>query len=69
MDEPTASLDRRWADKIMELIFHDNNAGRAVLVASHDESVALASGVKIHIESLPHGLSTPTQNRTNSALV
>lgn len=52
VDEPTASLDRRWADKIIDLIFTQGGARRAVLVASHDENVARASGSTIHIESL-----------------
>jgi putative ABC transport system ATP-binding protein len=39
IDEPTASLDRRSADSIIELIAEVARDGRGVLVASHDQAV------------------------------
>jgi ABC-type ATPase involved in cell division len=37
VDEPTANLDRRTADGIIELLVGLRDVGRGLLVASHDE--------------------------------
>lgn len=39
IDEPTASLDRRTADGVIELIANLASQGHAVVVASHDDHV------------------------------
>lgn len=39
VDEPTANLDRRTADAIVELLLSLRAAGRSLLVASHDSEI------------------------------
>jgi ABC-type lipoprotein export system ATPase subunit len=39
VDEPTASLDRRTAGEIIELLMSLREPGRAILLASHDEAL------------------------------
>jgi ABC-type lipoprotein export system ATPase subunit len=39
VDEPTASLDAASAQHMVDLLRRDRDAGRAILVASHDEHV------------------------------
>jgi ABC-type ATPase involved in cell division len=36
-DEPTASLDRQWADSVIGLLHDVTVNGTALLLASHDE--------------------------------
>ncbi len=38
-DEPTASLDRGWADHVIDTLAHAANTGTAVLAASHDPNL------------------------------
>lgn len=39
-DEPTGSLDSKTKDEIVELLLKLKNAGKTILVVTHDESVA-----------------------------
>lgn len=50
VDEPTASLDRLWADRVIRMLTRQQEQGTAVLVASHDLSVAAAATSKIELE-------------------
>jgi ABC-type lipoprotein export system ATPase subunit len=47
IDEPTASLDRKSADSVIDLIVEVARDGRGVFVASHDPSV-VASADRFH---------------------
>lgn len=49
-DEPTASLDRATADGIIALLVALRDAGRAVLVATHDEALVAAADLTIRME-------------------
>lgn len=44
-DEPTASLDRRWADTVIDTLTAAAGSGTAVLVASHDRHLIERSTV------------------------
>ena len=59
IDEPTASLDRRAADSVIELIVEVARDARGVLVASHDPSVIEAADRHQDIEST--GASVPPE--------
>lgn len=39
LDEPTASLDRESADRVLALLSRERDEGTAILTASHDEAV------------------------------
>jgi len=53
VDEPTASLDRRWADEVIGVLDEYKRTGGSVLVASHDSAVVAAAGEVVHIEQEP----------------
>lgn len=48
-DEPTANLDRKTADEIIELFGDLHRAGQTVLVATHDEHLIRAAGRVIRL--------------------
>lgn len=52
IDEPTASLDRRSADNIIDLMMEVARDGRGVLVASHDPEVGEIATRRYEIEEL-----------------
>ena len=45
-DEPTGSVDRAMADKLLNLFQSLNRLGATVLIASHDEALAERSGAR-----------------------
>ena len=45
-DEPTGSVDRAMADKLLSLFQSLNRLGATVLIASHDEALAERSGAR-----------------------
>ena len=45
-DEPTGSVDKAMADKLLKLFQSLNKLGATVLIASHDEALAEQSGAK-----------------------
>lgn len=49
-DEPTASLDRKTADEIMDIFAALNKAGRTVIIVTHDIHVAEKCNKIIHIQ-------------------
>lgn len=49
-DEPTASLDRAWADTVIATLRAHAAGGGAVLAASHDPALAEAADRVIHLE-------------------
>jgi len=49
-DEPTASLDRRSADRIIGLLVALRQAGHAIVVATHDEALVAASDLVIRMD-------------------
>lgn len=49
-DEPTASLDRATADGIIALLVDLRDAGRALLVATHDEALVAAADLTIRMD-------------------
>lgn len=49
-DEPTASLDRRWADEVVRLLRAHADAGGAVLAVSHDPALAEAADAVDELE-------------------
>jgi ABC-type lipoprotein export system ATPase subunit len=50
IDEPTASLDRKSADQIIELLTDVRDTGYAVLVASHDRHVIDAAEFVVSLD-------------------
>jgi ABC-type lipoprotein export system ATPase subunit len=50
VDEPTASLDARWADEIIALLGEYRTSGCAIILASHDRSVIASSDARIEVE-------------------
>ena len=55
-DEPTGSVDRAMADRLLKLFQALNRLGATVLIASHDEALADRSGARrLHLE---HGRLT-----------
>lgn len=48
-DEPTASLDRAWADAVIELLREQAERGCSVLVASHDPGMIAAADEVIRL--------------------
>lgn len=48
-DEPTASLDRRWAARVTTALRQHADNGGLVVAASHDRSLADAADVIIHL--------------------
>lgn len=46
-DEPTGSVDRTMADKLLHLFQSLNRLGATVLIASHDEALAERSGARM----------------------
>lgn len=50
VDEPTASLDRRWADTVIDLLLEHADAGGIVVAASHDPTLARASHTVITLD-------------------
>ena len=46
-DEPTGSVDRAMADKLLKLFQSLNRLGATVLIASHDEALAERSGARV----------------------
>lgn len=48
-DEPTASLDSKTADEIMDVLLNLNKAGRTVIVVTHDIRIAKKCGKIIRI--------------------
>jgi ABC-type lipoprotein export system ATPase subunit len=51
-DEPTASLDRRWAENVISLIKTHTNNGGIVIAASHDPALAAASDIVINLDEI-----------------
>lgn len=49
-DEPTASLDRSWADHVITKLRDHADQGGLVITASHDPEIARAADVVIHLE-------------------
>lgn len=49
-DEPTASLDRKWADHIIALLIETAASGAAVLVASHDPNLINAADNTVELD-------------------
>jgi ABC-type lipoprotein export system ATPase subunit len=49
VDEPTAGLDRRSADEVIDLLLARRSAGIAVLVASHDPHLIDAADSRTHL--------------------
>jgi ABC-type lipoprotein export system ATPase subunit len=49
VDEPTAGLDRRSADEVIDLLLARRSAGIAVLVASHDPHLIDAADARTHL--------------------
>lgn len=50
-DEPTGNVDARMADRLLTLFQSMNRLGATVLIASHDEGLAEASGAgRLHLE-------------------
>jgi cell division transport system ATP-binding protein len=45
-DEPTGSVDKAMADKLLKLFQSLNKLGATVLIASHDEALAARSGAR-----------------------
>ncbi len=50
IDEPTASLDRSWADRVINQLRELTRAGRTVIVASHDPGFFAAADTVIRLE-------------------
>lgn len=48
-DEPTASLDRTWADRVIEHLRNHAHQGGLVVVASHDPAVSQAANQTMHL--------------------
>jgi len=51
IDEPTASLDRHWADRVISTLESVRMGGTAILVASHDPAVRAAAGRSLDLDS------------------
>lgn len=49
-DEPTASLDRSWADRVILHLREHAERGGSVIVASHDPAVARSADRTLHLE-------------------
>ncbi|MDR0837185.1 MAG: ATP-binding cassette domain-containing protein [Propionibacteriaceae bacterium] len=50
-DEPTASVDRKWADKVIELLLaHAHDDGGMVIAASHDPGLAAVADVLVTLD-------------------
>ncbi len=41
LDEPEASLDSRWRDKVMKLLYDEMKKGKTIITVTHDLSIAL----------------------------
>jgi ABC-type lipoprotein export system ATPase subunit len=52
-DEPTARLDRRWADTVIELLLEHVDDGGIVVAASHDPALARASNTVVVLDDEP----------------
>lgn len=50
IDEPTANLDRRSADGVIDLLRTQRDAGRAVVVASHDSTLLKIADARIDLD-------------------
>jgi cell division transport system ATP-binding protein len=51
-DEPTGSVDRAMADRLLKLFQALNRLGATVVIASHDEALAERSGARrLHLEN------------------
>jgi putative ABC transport system ATP-binding protein len=48
-DEPTGELDRASSDRIMELLRHEADRGAAVLIVTHNPSIAEFADREIHL--------------------
>ena len=46
-DEPTGSVDKAMAEKLLRLFQTLNRQGTTVLIASHDEALAARSGATV----------------------
>lgn len=53
VDEPTANLDRHAASAVIELLIRLREAGRGLLVASHDERVIASADHVVAMEPSP----------------
>lgn len=51
LDEPTASLDRIWADQVISFLGDFLSTGGAVVAASHDPNVSAAAHQVDRIEN------------------
>ena len=60
-DEPTASLDRRWADAVIDILLEHADTGGIVVAASHDPALARASHTVVRLDQEPaaRGPSSP----------
>jgi predicted ABC-type transport system involved in lysophospholipase L1 biosynthesis ATPase subunit len=50
-DEPTGNLDERSADEILELFQRLNEAGRTIVLVTHDTRLAARSGRMVRLEA------------------
>jgi ABC-type lipoprotein export system ATPase subunit len=62
VDEPTASLDRRWADEVIGVLSEYQRTGGAVIASSHDATVLDFADNVVHVESSV-AESTPVTGR------
>lgn len=49
-DEPTASLDRSWADRVITKLRSHADQGGLIIAASHDPEIARTADLVIHLE-------------------
>lgn len=50
-DEPTSNIDKKAADKVMDLFHSFRNAGKSLVVVSHSEQLSMAADTLIKMES------------------
>ena len=48
-DEPTGNLDSHAGAEVMALLHELNDAGRTIVLITHDTEVAAAAGRQIHL--------------------